>query len=901
MIFNAGLDLASFNTRVAQKGWDITKQYGLIPTTALAATIGTNWDTVAAGLTTDQFESIAQFYPDKSGVLGVSSDELQELVTMGVEFKEMAPFITRRTLANEFQSIDPTTLERLGVMKPWWMSYYGQTTKIAPDTKQTFTDLSNLYFGIQLKSANQLPCDATMESMKEKSDWLWRQDEGKKAMNVMRELIFDTMSGGRPAPLKGWSDYLKDSATAMKYSKAYAATITSSGMVQILNEADPAVARQVIQMSSQVLYTLNSQFLPTQTPDTDKDVSHLTDAEMLAKVQQGLPTANGVTLAVMREMQRKVAAYVAVNIQLKGDPENRNYDALAQYIVNITSNTSSGSAGTSEQEDDEKDDDEHEDEMHELYEKLLLEYNPVQLATKLSDAAKECFKVGCSPSEWAKQNPITEEKWDSNTRLTSWNRIGQWLAVGSFFMDMAPIFEGKTLPWQEQLSIAAESIEAIAKSSNLIEDTAAKFLRPVMNSLEEKLVSEFTGYYQSVADRTLSSLDGKLTRSLSTVLGNAETVANVLGVVASGVMAVTDILSAIKDFQTGAIVAGASAVVEATSASIALVAGGLSLLLEAGVITVAVPFLAPLSIGVAIVGLLIGLFEPPPPPPPSGPQLVCKALITMKVSTKVTKPSPSPPQTSRDAWSVFEPGTTFCSEIKAIAATSPGNFAKGFVEAGPCAQYGYTQLATNCLFQIKDDPNAPVESTLPGPALKGQKRRIWIKPFSQPAPGTWHVSGRRLLGQSEDELLATALARGLLNGQASQEEVATRVSRVLLSSDSRRRRRRAPPTPSPAAAAGLVTGETMMYLFNQDSPTICAQFTVPFPSSTASSNFALSGEFNLGQCQDHGFYSLVTKDGKAVLKSFTSGPANGVEQYNTWTKPGICGNLPDFTPNRNRL
>ena len=44
------------------------------------------------------------------------------------------------------------------------------------------------------------------------------------------------------------------------------------------------------------------------------------------------------------------------------------------------------------------------------------------------------------PHPYSKAKIISPE-WDSSTSLMSFKRLGQYMAVGSFFMDLAPVFE----------------------------------------------------------------------------------------------------------------------------------------------------------------------------------------------------------------------------------------------------------------------------------------------------------------------------------------------------------------------------------------------------------------------------------------------------------------------------
>jgi len=747
-----------------------------------------------------------------------------------VDMQDMSTFISRRTLANEFQDIDQSTLSKMGIVKPWWMAYYGQATTAT--NKAEFANLANLYFGQQLKGSNALPCDVTIPQMKAAQEKIWNSATGHSMMATMRELTLDKMAGGRPAPLKDWSFYMS-AGTAQKYAVAFSAMLTSPQMVQLLGELDTTTSAEMMKMSGQVLYALNARFLPTQTQGASADTAISTTAKV-SDVNSGIATANGVTLSVIQGMQRAAGAYVATTIQFKAATTDESYTQIANLAI---AQAKSG-----------------DDDMKNLITKLEgVAGGAVKLPGMLTDAAKACFKGGCGVSGWFKQAKIISPEWDSSTSLMSFKRLGQYMAVGSFFMDLAPVFEGKPLTPVQELKVAQGAIQSLAGAKSLIEDVAAKLLKPAFEELTSSLVSS-SSQVVSFAGKTVEELGAWAGKAVSSVLSNAKMVANVLSCALDVVTVVIDIISAVKDFQSGQIVAGVSMVVGATSAVIALGATALAM------VGVEVPFLAPLAIGVAIVGIIVGLFQPPPPPPPTGSQQVCISLKDQGLCSSVA-PAPPPANFNSYVWSTTAftgvvPGKTTCfqftptNDLKSLGSSAFGTA----LHDGPCTDLGYFTMATKCL--LMGGSNTPYDGTFPSaPApppnqvglsyeLAGVSYHIWMKPEVQNPPGLL-LPGRRLLG---------------------------------------------------GAPAPDQRGSTVMYMYYGSGSTVCGQFTVPYSVAGVGSHFQTNQYFNVGSCLDHGFYTLLSKDGKAMTETFTSGWGQGT-QYQVWVKNAVCGNIPDYTPN----
>lgn len=235
--------------------------------------------------------------------------------------------------------------------------------------------------------------------------------------------------------------------------------------------------------------------------------------------------------------------------------------------------------------------------------------------------------------------------------------------------------------------------------------------------------------------------------------------------------------------------------------------------------------------------------------------------------------APSPPKVGTvwhtTAFTGVVPGKNTCfefnptSEMNNIGITTLTKYFGSGVVEGPCLQdtsYGgsYFVLATNCL--LTGGSNTPYQGSFPSspPPPPGQislqsllsnvKYRIWMQPTQQPVPGTKYA-GRRLLG-------------GVQTSGSDQ--------------------------------AG--PGKTVMFMYEVGT-TVCGQFTIPFNEAYAQTHFALNEYFNIGQCQDHGFYTLLSENGKPLVEQFTSGWGKG-SSYQVWVKNAVCGNIPDYTPNR---
>jgi len=775
-----------------------------------------------------------------------------------IAFDDISALMTRRTLTNEFNDIDQTTLSKMGIVKPWWMSYYGQAT--TSSNKDEFANLGNIYFGITLKNGNQLPCDATVPAMKAKTTAIWQTAEGKSMMNDMRNLVFTTMSGGRPSPLQDWNYYTTPD-NAKKYSVALSALLTSSEMIDILQAAPADATSQIMRMSSHVLYVLNSQFLPTQTT-ADSTNTGATASDMLSSSYAGMGTANGVTLAVMRSLQSKIAAYVAENVQFKASTTDSSYTSVAQLAVQ-QAETDSESDPT----------------MKSTLDSLKAAGGTLGgLYKLLTVSAKNCFSAGCSADEWTTAVKREVPEVSSEESLLSVKRIGQYMAIGSFFMDLKELTSGEKVTPEEELETAHEAIEALAQSKGLIMDVGSKLLMPVMEKLGQSLVK----LGATAAGDTVEQVAGWVAKATSTVLEGAETVATVLGVVVDVVTAVFDVIGAVKDFQSGQIVAGVSEVVGAVGAGIAIVAGVLAM------VGVEVPFLAPLAIGVAIVGLFVQMFEPPPPPPPNGPQQVCQNLVTQGLASSVG-PAPSPASVGGPDWwhtTAFTgvvPGYETCFEFQPTSQvkTYASYFGSALVQ-GPCTDEDYFVLATDCMFSGTNGDNLPYQGHFPSspPPPPGQislpsllssvAYRIWMKAFTQSAPVQWQA-------RRSPSTFLTSLA------PLPSVSVGTGTGRVLLGGSNAN----APQGPS---------GPTTMFMYTQAS-SVCGEFSVPQGQDAVCQDFACNEYFNVGTCLDHGYYTLLSDNGKEVLETFTSGWGKGT-QYKIWVKNALCGNIPDYTPNK---
>jgi len=276
--------------------------------------------------------------------------------------------------------------------------------------------------------------------------------------------------------------------------------------------------------------------------------------------------------------------------------------------------------------------------------------------------------------------------------------------------------------------------------------------------------------------------------------------------------------------------------------------------------------LAPLAIGVAVVGLIIGMFTPPPPPPPSGPQLVCQNLVTQGIASSV-QPAPPPPSFSSNVYRttnfVVTGSTPSCLEFtppsgfQSVTWWHQLGFSSADVDSGPCSDIGYFVMATDCLLDTSGGGNSPYTSSFPpsppapsgevslGAALSGVKYTIWLKPFTQQPPAVSYP-GRRLLGSSGG--------------------------------------------PSPPS------GPTTMFLYSGSGSSVCGEFTTPQSSQEVQNDYALTNSFNIGTCKDHGFYTLLSSGGQALEETFTSGWGQGTK-YRIWVKNAVCGNLPAYTPN----
>jgi len=242
--------------------------------------------------------------------------------------------------------------------------------------------------------------------------------------------------------------------------------------------------------------------------------------------------------------------------------------------------------------------------------------------------------------------------------------------------------------------------------------------------------------------------------------------------------------------------------------------------------------------------------------------LVCQNLQTLGLCSGVG-PSPAPPSSSSYVWSSTQLGGNIAgrptcfqftpnNDLKTLGSTAFGST----LHDGPCTSLGFFTMATKCI--ISGGANTPYTETFPSapapPAgqvslsyeLAGVEYSVWMKPQVQSAPGVLMPGGRRLLGGS---------------------------------------------SPPPNYA-----GSTVMYMFDGPGSSVCGQFTLPFNSEYAATHFSLNQNFNVGQCQDHGYYTLLSKDGVAMTETFTSGWGQGTK-YQIWVKNAVCGNIPDYTPN----
>lgn len=570
--------------------------------------------------------------------------ELLQFAMLPVRLNHIGAFISRRSLANEFKDMDNTTLSKMGIVQPWWMKYYGAATN--SHNRGDFADLGNLYFAQSLKHQGRLPCDISLAQMRTRQEAIWNSAEGRSMMNTMRQLTLEKMAGGRPSPLQDWAYYLSPE-NAKRFSIALATLLTSPQMVAQLSRADHATSAQVMSMASSVLYTLNAQFLPTQTQAASADTSQSVD-EKLQAAQAGIPTANGVTLSILQAMQRGVGVHMATTVQFRSTIST----ASLNQVANLTITTALNSGDS---------------ELVDVVHLLMAGGSSIGGAiSKLTHSARTCMVEGCSVSRWA--SIVTREepaRWDSSTRLLSVKRLGQYMAMGSFFMDLAPVFEGHHMSPEESLDTAHEAIEALAGSKDLIKDTArylgeeaASLGHALEDTVNEGVLQDAEGpilrdalqpafdrlgaiFIRSNAARyigsTVEEMGSSLTSGMSAALDDAESVAGALGCITSAVSLVEDVQNAVRDFQTGNTIGGVAQVVSAVGAGIALAAGVLAL------VGLEIPFLAPLAIGVALVGFIISLFVPPPPPPPTGPQQICTNLQSQGFSFPPAPPPPSPP------------------------------------------------------------------------------------------------------------------------------------------------------------------------------------------------------------------------------------------------------------------
>jgi len=583
---------------------------------------------------------------------GFTAQDFLYMVMLPVELTEMSTFTTRRINANQFSAMEKVDngdlLKRLGFVSPQWFQYYTQATTV--ENEPYFQALGELYFAQGLEEGGGLPCTVSSKStggtllsgidaITDRSNQIWDTDEGKDMLSSIRNLAFEKMSGGRPNPTHAHSwDYYLAPARVKNMAVAFAALVTSPRVAAILGTCDSATVSKLFSMVSQILYTLNSQFLPTQSttmsePNCDSADQKLATAESSTVASD--VTANIVTNNIMRMLQQNVAADSTINVRLSPGVSTESYQRLAASTVDQMQTAPSGSA------------------LNEILSTWIsMSGTAAGLTDVLANTADACAKTGCSSTVYQQ----TVNSVITSTGLPALNndmaiRMGEITAAGGFFLDLGSDILGDTWTWQSEMALANDAVGvfgAFGVTSKFVVDQAAALLTSTFNALSRAIVSmaNFAETYlfagMSVAQASVEYLANAVTTAISNTLKSVAKVTTslstigsvsvaVLGGVVAGVGVVTGIIAAIAAFTTGNIIAGTSAVISATSAAIGVASAVLTvdaILFGASALTATQPYLFPIAVALAVTGFIVGLFAKPPPPPPTGPQLLCNELCS---------------------------------------------------------------------------------------------------------------------------------------------------------------------------------------------------------------------------------------------------------------------------------